>query len=185
MTHIIWRILFDSNSYLKHFKTQNLLIDRHHSVIKISDFGISKVLSSKSKAMSVVGTPCYISPEVCEHSPYNQKSDIWAVGCILYELMTLKRAFEARNLPALVTKIMRADYQPPSPKYSSQLRYANVEKFNRDHIKWSITYIIYLSEFHKFLWTLGQVQYLVDSKLDLNRPTNHQINHSDLIQKAT
>merc|ERR1712102_136793 len=72
--------------------------------------------------MSVVGTPCYISPEVCEHSPYNQKSDIWAVGCILYELMTLKRAFEARNLPALVTKIMRADYQPPSPKYSSQLR---------------------------------------------------------------
>ena len=91
-------------------------------MIKISDFGISKVLSSKSKAMSVVGTPCYISPEVCEHSPYNQKSDIWAVGCILYELMTLKRAFEARNLPALVTKIMRADYQPPSPKYSSQLR---------------------------------------------------------------
>ena len=76
--------------------------------------------------MSVVGTPCYISPEVCEHSPYNQKSDIWAVGCILYELMTLKRAFEARNLPALVTKIMRADYQPPSPKYSSQLRYVEV-----------------------------------------------------------
>lgn len=78
--------------------------------------------------MSVVGTPCYISPEVCEHSPYNQKSDIWAVGCILYELMTLKRAFEARNLPALVTKIMRADYQPPSPKYSSQLRYVFIKR---------------------------------------------------------
>ena len=52
----------------------------------------------------------------------SQKSDIWAVGCILYELMTLKRAFEAGNLPALVTKIMRADYQPPPPKYSSQAR---------------------------------------------------------------
>ena len=72
--------------------------------------------------MSVVGTPCYISPEVCEHAPYNQKSDIWAVGCILYELMTLKRAFEAGNLPALVTKIMRADYPSPPPKYSSRLR---------------------------------------------------------------
>ena len=103
-------------------KTQNLLIDRHHKIIKISDFGISKVLSSKSKAMSVVGTPCYISPEVCEHAPYNQKSDIWAVGCILYELMTLKRAFEAGNLPALVTKIMRADYPSPPPKYSPRLR---------------------------------------------------------------
>ncbi|XP_013924527.1 PREDICTED: serine/threonine-protein kinase Nek8 [Thamnophis sirtalis] len=43
----------------------------------------------------VVGTPCYISPELCEGKPYNQKSDIWALGCVLYELASLKRAFEA------------------------------------------------------------------------------------------
>ena len=46
--------------------------------------------------MQVVGTPCYISPEVCNNKPYNQKSDIWALGCMLYELMTLRRAFEAQ-----------------------------------------------------------------------------------------
>lgn len=45
--------------------------------------------------MQVVGTPCYISPELCEGKPYNQKSDIWALGCVLYELASLKRAFEA------------------------------------------------------------------------------------------
>lgn len=45
--------------------------------------------------VQVVGTPCYISPELCEGKPYNQKSDIWALGCVLYELASLKRAFEA------------------------------------------------------------------------------------------
>ena len=44
----------------------------------------------------VVGTPCYISLELCEGMPYNQKSDIWALGCVLYELASLKRAFEAQ-----------------------------------------------------------------------------------------
>ena len=45
-------------------------------------------------ALQVVGTPCYISPEICEGKPYAKKSDIWALGCILYELTTLKKAFE-------------------------------------------------------------------------------------------
>ncbi|XP_038014112.1 serine/threonine-protein kinase Nek8 isoform X2 [Motacilla alba alba] len=76
-------------------KTQNILLDKHRMIVKIGDFGISKILSSKSKAYTVVGTPCYISPELCEGKPYNQKSDIWALGCVLYELASLKRAFEA------------------------------------------------------------------------------------------
>lgn len=49
----------------------------------------------QASLLQVVGTPCYISPELCEGKPYNQKSDIWALGCVLYELASLKRAFEA------------------------------------------------------------------------------------------
>ncbi|XP_033115096.1 serine/threonine-protein kinase Nek8-like [Anneissia japonica] len=102
-------------------KTQNILLTKQRDIVKIGDFGISKILNTKSKAQTVVGTPCYISPELCEGKPYNQKSDIWALGCVLYELATLKRAFEGPNLPALVLKIMRGAVAPVSDKYSKDL----------------------------------------------------------------
>lgn len=102
-------------------KTQNILLDKRREVIKLGDFGISKVLT-KSKAISVVGTPCYISPELCEGKPYNQKSDIWALGCILYELTTLKRPFEGQTLPALILKIMKGSFTPPAEHYSDDLK---------------------------------------------------------------
>ena len=43
----------------------------------------------------LAGTPYYLSPEICENKPYNNKSDLWAMGCVLYEMSTLKHAFEA------------------------------------------------------------------------------------------
>lgn len=69
-----------------------------------------------------MGTPCYISPELCEGRPYDEKSDIWALGCVLYEMCSLRKAFDAANLPALVLKIMRGTFSPVSDAYSKQLK---------------------------------------------------------------
>ena len=69
-----------------------------------------------------VGTPYYLSPEICEDKPYDHKSDVWSLGCVLYELATLKRAFNGQSLPALVLKILRGKYPPLPSRYSSNLR---------------------------------------------------------------
>ncbi|VDK42955.1 unnamed protein product [Anisakis simplex] len=67
-------------------------------------------------AQTVVGTPYYISPEMCEGKPYNEKSDIWALGCILYEMMCLQKTFEGTNLPAL------GEYDQVQGPYSEELK---------------------------------------------------------------
>ena len=74
--------------------------------VKLGDFGISRVLSSKSNlAATVLGTPFYLSPELVWGKRYNEASDAWALGVVAFQLMALRRPFEAPNLGALVLRI--------------------------------------------------------------------------------
>ncbi|KAK3864146.1 hypothetical protein Pcinc_030134 [Petrolisthes cinctipes] len=114
--------IHENNILHRDIKSNNILLDRSHRIVKIGDFGISKILSSKSKAHTVVGTPCYLSPELCQEKPYNQRSDVWALGCVLYEMLALRRAFEAETLPALIMKILRGIFEPIHPHYSTEMR---------------------------------------------------------------
>lgn len=97
-------------------KTQNIFLTGNNTV-KVGDFGISKVLETTCQnANTVVGTPYYMAPEACQSEPYTSKSDVWALGCILYELCTLKKPFEADNLLGLVFKIVTDEVPPLDPK---------------------------------------------------------------------
>lgn len=74
---------------------------------KIGDLGVAKAVSAEGFARTMVGTPFYLSPELCEERPYNEKSDVWALGCLLYELCTFRRPFEAATQPSLILRIIR------------------------------------------------------------------------------
>ncbi|XP_060769991.1 serine/threonine-protein kinase Nek1 isoform X1 [Neoarius graeffei] len=103
-------------------KSQNIFLTKDGTV-QLGDFGIARVLNSTVElARTCIGTPYYLSPEICENKPYNNKSDIWALGCVLYEMCTLKHAFEAGNMKNLVLNIIRGSYPPVSVHYSQDLR---------------------------------------------------------------
>ena len=92
-------------------------------LIKLGDFGIAKgFLNTYEKAKTVVGTPYYLSPEIIQSKPYDSKSDVWALGVLLYELMTFKMPFQAQSLPLLSIKIVRGIYHPPPPSFSQDIR---------------------------------------------------------------
>ena len=70
----------------------------HNGDVKIGDVGIAKVMSNETvMANTIVGTPYYFSPELCEDKPYDEKSDVWALGIILYELCMGTMPFDAQN----------------------------------------------------------------------------------------
>lgn len=82
-------------------------------IVKIGDFGISKVLANTlAKARTVVGTPYYLSPELVQSNAYSFSTDVWSMGVILYELVALKVPFDAPSLQMLAIKITRGAYAP-------------------------------------------------------------------------
>ncbi|XP_063189692.1 serine/threonine-protein kinase Nek5 [Chroicocephalus ridibundus] len=104
-------------------KAQNIFLSNNGKVAKLGDFGIARQLNSTMEfAHTCVGTPYYLSPEICENRPYNNKTDIWSLGCVLYELCALKHPFEGNSLHQLVLKICRGHFHPVSPNYSYDLR---------------------------------------------------------------
>lgn len=96
-------------------KTANVLL--HRERIKLSDFGIARPLSTMSEfAKTTIGTPYYLSPEMITGKPYDAKSDVWALGVVLYEVATLERPFQGDNLHVLGRRIVE---NKPTPSEES------------------------------------------------------------------
>ena len=104
-------------------KGQNILLSNDN--VKIGDFGVSKKMDNTNEfANTSLGTPFFLSPEICRGKPYNLKSDNWMIGCVLFELMTLELPFNGINLPVLMNNII----ENPIPDISN-LNYSDELKF--------------------------------------------------------
>lgn len=103
-------------------KPANIFLDSENNV-KLGDFGLSRVMGDQSIfATTHVGTPYYMSPEQINESQYDEKSDIWSAGCLLYEIAALRPPFEATNHLSLAIKIKAGKFDRLPQRYSEDLQ---------------------------------------------------------------
>uniref|UniRef100_A0A7S1N974 non-specific serine/threonine protein kinase n=1 Tax=Eutreptiella gymnastica TaxID=73025 RepID=A0A7S1N974_9EUGL len=125
--------LHDRKILHRDLKTGNIFLT-NAGVVKLGDFGLSTTLSSTvAYAQTQCGTPFYFSPELCRNEPYNNKTDIWALGCIFYEICTLRPPFEGKSMKMLVHRILMGSYTALPDFYSPGLHSLQADLFQQDH----------------------------------------------------
>ncbi|NWI23189.1 NEK3 kinase, partial [Sula dactylatra] len=124
--------IHDKRVLHRDIKSKNVFLTQNGKV-KLGDFGSARLLAQPvSYACTYVGTPYYVPPEIWESMPYNNKSDIWSLGCILYELCTLRHPFQANSWKHLILKICKGSYNPLPSHYSYELHYLIKQIFKRN-----------------------------------------------------
>jgi NIMA (never in mitosis gene a)-related kinase 1/4/5 len=129
--HFIWttfvqitkglQALHDLNILHRDMKSANVFLNIDGTA-KLGDMNVSKV-AKDGLLHTQTGTPYYASPEVWQDKPYNIKSDIWSLGCVLYEAATLKPPFRADDMQGLYEKVIKGEFSPIQTHFSKDLRF--------------------------------------------------------------
>jgi len=113
------KALHDLQILHRDLKSANIFLFSDGSA-KIGDLNVSKVVHY-GMGVTQTGTPYYASPEVWENEPYDSKSDIWSLGCVTYEMITLHPPFRAEDMDGLYNKVIKGEYPKISNKYSNDI----------------------------------------------------------------
>lgn len=114
------KALHDTQILHRDLKCANVFLTKSGSA-KLGDMNVSKVAKA-GMVYTQTGTPYYASPEVWKDLPYNSKSDIWSLGCVLYETVALRPPFMANDMQGLYKKVIRGLYPDIPAAYSADLR---------------------------------------------------------------
>ena len=161
-------------------KTLNIFLTKNNH-IKIGDFGVSKkLINNNIYAYTFVGTPYYLSPEICQNKPYDEKSDVWSLGVVLYELITLNKPFDSESQMGLFMKILKGKPAPINNtikhSYSQKLINLVLENLlDKDPLtRYSIQQTINSGIFNKF-FREKEIKYKLSKK---RKEQKHSINNT-------
>jgi len=125
----VWRIfiqlvkglkaLHDLKILHRDMKSANVFLFSNGSA-KLGDLNVSKV-ARRGLGYTQTGTPYYASPEVWKDKPYDNKSDVWSLGCVLYEMITLRPPFRAQDMEGLFNKVCKGQYSRIPERFSDDL----------------------------------------------------------------
>ena len=137
----IWRVfiqlvkglksLHDLEILHRDIKSSNIFLFSDWTA-KLGDLNVCKILSNNVLGRTQAGTPSYAAPEVWMEKPYGLKSDIWSLGCVLYEIISLHCPFRGENVVELYNKILVGEFSRIPNKFSDELNWIVLHMINLD-----------------------------------------------------
>ena len=114
------KALHDKKIMHRDLKSANIFLVKDKHQCKLGDMNVSKVIKEK-ELLTQTGTPYYASPEVWRDEPYSYKSDLWSIGCVIYELCALRPPFKGKDLDELFLNVCKGKVERISHVYSDDL----------------------------------------------------------------